>query len=84
MLNIINTPYNALLIAHENVSIYAITTLGSSILRFIVTILIAYVSFDGLIFYATAYMSILLMERIFVQLYSKHKYPEAAFLCKTM
>lgn len=85
VLNIINTPYNALLIAHENVSIYAITTLGSSILRFIVTILIAYVSFDGLIFYATAYMSILLMERIFVQLYSKHKYPEARScvkLCK--
>lgn len=77
VLNIINTPYNALLIAHENVSIYAITTLGSSILRFIVTILIAYVSFDGLIFYAAAYMSILLMERIFVQLYSKHKYSEA-------
>ncbi|WP_455601263.1 lipopolysaccharide biosynthesis protein [Bacteroides rodentium] len=85
VLNIINTPYNALLIAHENVSIYAITTLGSSILRFIVTILIAYVSFDGLIFYAAAYMSILLMERIFVQLYSKQKYPEARScvkLCK--
>ncbi len=85
VLNIINTPYNALLIAHENMSIYAVTTLGSSILRFIITILIAYVSFDGLIFYAAAYMSILLMERIFVQLYSKHKYPEARScikLCK--
>lgn len=77
VLNVINTPYNALLVAHENMSIYAVTTLGSSILRFIATVLIAYVPFDGLIFYAATYMSILLMERIFVQLYSKHKYSEA-------
>lgn len=77
VLNVINTPYNALLVAHENMSTYAVTTLGSSILRFIATILIAYVSFDGLIFYAAAYMSILLIERIFVQLYSKYKYSEA-------
>ena len=77
VLNIINTPYNALLIAHENMSIYAVSTLGSTILRFLITILIAYIPYDGLIFYAIAYMSILLLERVFVQLYSRYKYPES-------
>lgn len=77
ILNIINTPYNALLVAHENMSIYAFTTLGSVILRFIATILIAYVFFDRLIFYAFACMIILLCERLFVNLYSRYKYPES-------
>ena len=76
-LNIVNTPYNALLVAHENMPVYAFTTLGSSILRFIATILIAYIFLDGLIFYALACMIILLCERIFVQQYSKYKYPES-------
>lgn len=77
VLNIINTPYNALLVAHENMSIYAITTMVSTVLRFVITILIAYVPFDRLIFYAAAYMLILLGERMFLQVYLKCKYPES-------
>lgn len=82
VLNIINTPYNALLVAHENMSIYATTAMASTLLRFIVTILIAFVPFDRLIFYAAAYMIILFAERVFLQVYLKCRYPESKVTIK--
>lgn len=81
-LNIICTPYNALIIAKEKISIYAIITLIDSLFRMLAAISIPLIPCDGLIFYAVAYMFIIILERLFIQLYTWHRFPVSKIRCK--
>mgnify|MGYP000103747571 CR=1 FL=1 len=74
--NIIQVPYNAIIIAHEKMSIYAYISILEAVLKLIAVYLIAHINFDKLIIYAVIIFLIQLTIRILYQLYCKHKYTE--------
>ena len=50
--NIVRTPYNAAIIAHERMSFYAYISVIEAVLRLLIVYLLALASWDRLIFYA--------------------------------
>lgn len=73
---IVNVPYNALVIAHEKMSVYAYISILDAILKLIIACLIKMSSSDRLILYST----ILFVEQILIlliyRLYAKKKFLE--------
>lgn len=75
-LNIIQVPYNAIIMAHEKMRIYAYISIIEVLLKLITIILIAYINVDKLIIYSIIIFIIQLLIRSTYQLYCKRKYDE--------
>ena len=75
-INVIQVPYNAIIIAHEKMSIYAYISIVEAFLKLITVYLIAHINFDKLIIYAIILFIIQLTIRVFYQIYCKNKYTE--------
>lgn len=86
------TPYTAIIIAHERMNIYAYVSILEVVLKLGIAGLIAcYVSFDKLIFYATALFVVFLIVACVYRSYCIKRYAECRFrftkdkaLCKTL
>lgn len=76
VVNLINVPYNATLIAHEHMGAFAYISLLSTLLNLIVALLINWVSFDKLIFYAVAILGINLFMRLIYSFYCCIRFEE--------
>lgn len=74
--NIIQVPYNAIIIAHEKMGIYAYISIIEALLKLSAVYLIAQIHFDKLILYAVIIFLIQLIIRLSYQLYCKRKYTE--------
>ena len=79
-LNIIQVPYNAIIIAHEKMGIYAYISIIEAILKLLSVFLISHADFDKLILYAIVVFIIQLIIRLFYQFYCKRKYAECQFI----
>lgn len=69
-------PYNALIIAHERMSIYAYISILSSVLKLLAALAISNLSYDRLIFYAFFILVIQLIERVYNQVYCLKHFDE--------
>lgn len=69
IVSLISVPYNALIIAHERMRVFAYISIITSILKLLAAISIQYVIFDKLIIYAVFILAIQLFERFFWQIY---------------
>lgn len=72
--NIISVPFNASIISHEKISAYAFITIAESVLKLIVAISLAHVSFDSLIYYGAMLLLIQLSYNVFGWVYSIKKF----------
>lgn len=59
--NIIRTPYNATIIAHERMSFYAYISVIEAVLRLLIVYLLVLVSLDRLIFYAFLMFAVIVL-----------------------
>ncbi len=69
-------PYNALIIAHERMSIFAYISILTSFLKLVAALAISNLSNDRLIFYAFFILVIQLIERVFNQVYCLKHFEE--------
>lgn len=77
--NIITIPYNAAIIAHERMKVFAYVSLFEGIAKLLVCFLIMYTPFDRLVFYGLLLLVIQLCVRATYQLYCKKNFEECSY-----
>lgn len=76
LINLISIPYNAAVIAHERMSIYAYVSILECVLKLAAAILLQYILFDHLIMYAILICSVAVIIRIIYQIYCIRNFKE--------
>lgn len=79
LVNIISTPYNAVIIAHERMSAFAYISILDVLLKLLVVYLLYLTPADKLIMYAFLLMIVSLINRSIYQIYCHKKFREASF-----
>lgn len=77
--NIIQVPYNAVIIAHEKMSVYAYISIIEVMLKLGIVYLLSVSPFDKLIAYAVLIFAVQLLIRAIYQIYCRRNYPESKF-----
>lgn len=82
-ISLTQVPYNATLIAHENMKIYAYVGIFEAIAKLTVALSIAFAPFDKLIFYAILLFAINVSLIVFYRVFCIKHYPESHInICK--
>lgn len=79
-LSTIIVPYNATIVAHEKINIYAIIQVIDVFLKLIIVIALQFVAFDKLIFYAFLMFLVIVFNIIVNYIYCKRYFAEVRFL----
>lgn len=79
MTNILSVPYNAAIVSHERMDIYAYVSILEVVLKLIVVYLLGLLGFDKLKIYATLIFAISLLIRILYQIICRRKFKECTF-----
>lgn len=74
--NVIQVPYNAVIIAHEKMKIYAYVSIAEAIVKLGMVFLLTASGADKLVTYAFLMLLLQISIRIFYQLYCRKKYAE--------
>lgn len=78
-LNLMTVPYNATIIAHEQMKIYAFIGIFEGIAKLLICYLLMVTPFDRLIFYSFLVFLIQFIIRVVYHIYCKRHYPETSF-----
>lgn len=76
LINIVSIPYNAAVIAHERMSVYAYVSILECVLKLASALLLQYVLFDHLIVYAILICSIAIVIRFIYQIFCIKNFEE--------
>ncbi|MCC3345965.1 MATE family efflux transporter [Psychrobacter sanguinis] len=79
MINIINVPYNALIISHERMSVFAWLSIVEASLKLLTAFLLTYFFIDKLIFYSYLLLGSTLLIFLIYKTYCNIKFDESAF-----
>lgn len=79
ILEIIQVPYNALIIAHEKMKIYAYVSIAEAILKLVIVFLLVFFGNDKLITYSILVFIVTLLIRVFYQIYCRNNFKESHF-----
>lgn len=83
LISLIQVPYNATIIAHENMKVYAYVGIVEVILKLVVVFLLVISPFDKLIFYASLLFIINIGIILFYRIYCIKRYQESRIkLCR--
>jgi len=74
---IISTPYNALIIAHEKMSVFAYISVVEIVLKLTIVFILVYISYDKLITYSILLMLVQLLIRIIYNIYCRKNFQES-------
>lgn len=77
MLSVVSVPYNATIIAHEQMSAFAYISLLDAALKLLIVFLLMVVPFDKLVTYAFLIFCIQLLDRLIYGIYSTRHFEEA-------
>lgn len=78
-MNLLAVPYQALIIAHERMTFYAIISILESVVKLILVLLLSYVSFDKLCFYAFFLALVSVLSRIIYGVYCNYHFKESKY-----
>ena len=76
-INLISVPYNALIIAHEKMGVFAYISVLDGVSKLIIAYAIALSTIDRLIFYAILLCLLSLLIRLIYTIYCNRKFPES-------
>lgn len=79
MITIVSVPYNALIIAHERMSIFAWVSIIDVLLKLLILFMLGWFGFDKLILYAVLSLSVVLIIFIIYRTYCKKIFLESRF-----
>lgn len=77
MISIISVPYNAMIVAHEKMGVFAFISILDAVLKLLIVYLIQITDFDKLIFYAFLILCVYILDRIIYQVYCVRHFDEA-------
>ncbi len=78
-LNLITVPYNAAIIAHEKMGVFAYISIFEGVAKLLICYLLYVSPIDRLIFYALLQFVVNFITRVLYYLYSKHRFTECIF-----
>lgn len=76
---ILAVPYSAAIIAHEDMSVYAVISISDCLLKLGGALAVRFVSFDKLFAYGLAMMAIACFTSVFYTLFARHRYSECRY-----
>lgn len=79
---IFSYPYNALIIAHEKMNVFAYVSIIEAVLKLSVVFLLSMFDYDRLIFYAFLIMLVQIFVTLMYRLYSAKHYKETRFMVR--
>ncbi len=79
VLNIIQVPYNALIIARERMNIYAYVSILEAILKLFIVFLLVYFGSDKLITYSILTFAVAFIIRLIYQIYCRKEFEESRY-----
>ena len=79
IITLISNPYNALVIAHEKMNIFAYISILQTLLNFIAAYSLKYITSNSLFYYALFLSIIAIGIRIVYQIYCRNKFPESRY-----
>ena len=79
MLGIMQTPYNATIIAHEKMNVYAYVGILNVLLRLVIVYILVIGDFDKLILYSLLQLSVSIIIIMIYRIYCKTHFSEAVF-----
>ena len=79
MLSITQVPYNATIIAHEKMDVYAYMEILNVTLKLLIVYLLCIGNFDKLILYASLMLAVSILIMMVYRIYAIHQFPEAHF-----
>jgi O-antigen/teichoic acid export membrane protein len=79
IITILYVPYNATIIAHERMNVFALVSILEVILKLFITILVAWLGFEKLKFYAVLVFCVSLVIGVIYTTYCKLKFDECKF-----
>lgn len=72
-------PYNALIIAHEKMSIYAYISISETFLKLLLVLILPYITYDKLGYWASVGLISTFINFFFYRYYCKFKFPESKY-----
>ena len=78
VLTITLVPYNALIVAHEHMNVYAYISILDAFLKLAICYLISHSQFDKLIYYALLLFCIQILNNLFNRIYCKRHFAECS------
>jgi O-antigen/teichoic acid export membrane protein len=75
-LTIVRIPLTAEVIAHEHMGVYAVISVVETILKWVIAVVLAFCSFDKLIFYSILFFLVQLLVNLAYHVYCRMKYEE--------
>lgn len=79
IMSMFTVPYNSMIIAHEDMKIYAYISIVESILKLMIVFLLVYFSYDKLKLYGVLMFSVTVIIAGFYWIYSSRKYKEFSY-----
>lgn len=79
-LNTLIVPYNATIVAHEKINVYAVIQIVDAILKLLIVIVLQYISFDKLVFYAFLMLMVTIFDIVVNFVYCHRFFAEVKFL----
>lgn len=78
-INLISVPYNACIIAHEKMDIFAYVSIFEAILKLLICYLIIITPWDKLVFYAILHVVVAILIRLTYSLYCRKHFEESRY-----
>lgn len=79
IINLISVPYNAMIIAHEKMQIFASISIIESILKLVIVYLLYLSTYDKLIVYSILLLSVSILIRMLYKIYSERKFKDGRY-----
>ena len=80
LVTIIQVPYNATIISHERMSVYAYLSILEVCLKLLIVFMLAAISFDKLKLYGVLYFCVVFIMALIFRIYTRENFPESKFL----
>lgn len=79
MVNIVSVPYNAIIIAHERMNVFALVSIAEVSLKLLIVFMLQWFGFDKLKLYAVLMFSVALIIRLIYGIYCNYRFKESKF-----
>lgn len=79
IVNMVSVPYNAIIIAHERMNVFAWVSIAEVSLKLFIVFILQWFGFDKLKFYAVLMFGVALLIRLIYGLYCNKKFKESKF-----
>ncbi len=79
MVSIIQVPYNATIIAHERMNVYAYVSIIEVLLKLLIVFMLTWITYDKLKLYGILHFSVVIVIAVIYRIYTRKNFEESKF-----